>query len=475
MAQLNSPLLNLTPVSPRKEPAPLGSAASAKEGPSSQDFAQMMAGVLHAKQAAAPGGATKQAPSVEGDQPASVQSAQTLIKDIQGKLKELQAQQPQSPAVSAGLEALKQQLTALNQRLSGGTEATGTQGASLDTLVAQLQKIQGLLDQGTGQDSAWAGQIQAAALMLTQVFRGESRTGATSSVASAHIPTATDSAAARAPASGQAGTPQTAFTASTDGQAMSNSDASKNNNQASAGSIGLNASGNKANNNSVNNLITNQVFSAALASLQPGQNGNKSTVLSPTAPGDASGAGINPAAAALNAIGFGSSGGPSLFTALPGVLDLNHPKMPEQMGQQIQWMVGKNFSKATLTLNPANLGPLKITIDLQQNQTHIQLLAAHHMTRDLLEQSLPRLREYLQEAGLSNAQVSIGQDAAQGQAQNQAQGQSDGQNLAGGARSSYASGAASSASTDVADQALTLDQSGSTAQGSSRWRLDTFV
>jgi flagellar hook-length control protein FliK len=151
---------------------------------------------------------------------------------------------------------------------------------------------------------------------------------------------------------------------------------------------------------------------------------------------------------------------------LPSVLDLNQPKLADNMGQQIQWMMGKNISRATLELNPAQLGPLKITIDMQQNQTNIQVLAAHHLTRDMLEQSLPRLREFLQDAGLTNVQFSIGQDSAQGQ------GASQGQTANSGGQSS--SGAAPGGVGPVG-AGHEPASAGATTLSTTTWRLDTFA
>lgn len=92
-----------------------------------------------------------------------------------------------------------------------------------------------------------------------------------------------------------------------------------------------------------------------------------------------------------------------------------NPQLAANVGQQISWMVGKSISSASINVSPADLGPLKIHVQMQQDGgLQVQLLAHQHVTRDALEQSLPRLREWLQEAGLGNAQVSVGADASGG-------------------------------------------------------------
>jgi len=92
-----------------------------------------------------------------------------------------------------------------------------------------------------------------------------------------------------------------------------------------------------------------------------------------------------------------------------------NPQLANNVGQQVSWMVSKNISSASINVSPAQLGPVKIHVQMQQDGSlQVQMLAHHHMARDALEQSLPRLREWLQESGMGNAQVSVGADASGG-------------------------------------------------------------
>lgn len=96
-----------------------------------------------------------------------------------------------------------------------------------------------------------------------------------------------------------------------------------------------------------------------------------------------------------------------------GVQPQANPQLASGVGQQIQWMVGKSVSSASINVTPADLGPLKIHVQMQQDGgLQVQLMAHQHMTRDMLEQSLPRLRDWLQEAGLGQANVSVGPDTS---------------------------------------------------------------
>ncbi len=123
-----------------------------------------------------------------------------------------------------------------------------------------------------------------------------------------------------------------------------------------------------------------------------------------------------------------------------------NPQLAPGVGQQIQWMVGKSVSSASINVTPADLGPLKIHVQMQQDGgLQVQLMAHQHMTRDMLEQSLPRLRDWLQEAGLGQANVSVGPDTSGDTGAQLAQQQGQGSGNSSGA---FGSGAGVSGVTD---------------------------
>ena len=124
----------------------------------------------------------------------------------------------------------------------------------------------------------------------------------------------------------------------------------------------------------------------------------------------ASGGLAQAAAASASSLNAGSPAG-GVFTGQSATPPPN-PQMPAQLGQQIQWMVGKGQSRAQIELRPADLGPLRISIETQGDETRIALTATNATTQGLLEQQLPRLKEWLQESGLANSEVdvSLGQE-----------------------------------------------------------------
>ena len=86
---------------------------------------------------------------------------------------------------------------------------------------------------------------------------------------------------------------------------------------------------------------------------------------------------------------------------------LGRPEWGQGMGKQILWMVNQNLGRAEIRLNPANLGPMEVRIDLDNDQVSVAFTSRHAEVRDAVEQALPRLREMLEEKGLSLADTDI--------------------------------------------------------------------
>jgi flagellar hook-length control protein FliK len=85
-------------------------------------------------------------------------------------------------------------------------------------------------------------------------------------------------------------------------------------------------------------------------------------------------------------------------------------QMQDQMGQQLQRMVMEGRWQASLSLKPAHLGQVSVNLVMEEGVLQTQLLSGNAAVRELLEASLPRLREQLEQSGLQLADVSVGSE-----------------------------------------------------------------
>ncbi|QIR13989.1 flagellar hook-length control protein FliK [Shewanella aestuarii] len=79
------------------------------------------------------------------------------------------------------------------------------------------------------------------------------------------------------------------------------------------------------------------------------------------------------------------------------------------MRQQLITMVSNGVQQAEIRLDPAELGHLTVKIQITGDQTQVQFQVAQSQTRDLVEQSIPRLREMLAQEGLQLADSHVSQ------------------------------------------------------------------
>lgn len=90
----------------------------------------------------------------------------------------------------------------------------------------------------------------------------------------------------------------------------------------------------------------------------------------------------------------------------------------EAVGQRVMLMVGREMHGARIELNPVDLGPMEINLQLRGNEATVHFGAAHAMTREAIEAAIPRLRDLLAEQGFTQVNVNVGQQGQNAQAFN---------------------------------------------------------
>lgn len=84
------------------------------------------------------------------------------------------------------------------------------------------------------------------------------------------------------------------------------------------------------------------------------------------------------------------------------------PDWSQAVNQKVVWMVGKGEQSATLTLNPPDMGPLKVVIQVDNDQVDTTFISDNPEVRQALQDGMQMLRDKMQDTGmqLGNAQVS---------------------------------------------------------------------
>lgn len=105
----------------------------------------------------------------------------------------------------------------------------------------------------------------------------------------------------------------------------------------------------------------------------------------------------------------------SLFPGLPTTsaavtASLSSSAWAPEFGRQLTALAQRSHDKLhsiELRLDPPELGPLRIALQVHDNVTHALIVSAHASVRQAVENALPQLQEQLAEAGLTLGQASV--------------------------------------------------------------------
>lgn len=105
-------------------------------------------------------------------------------------------------------------------------------------------------------------------------------------------------------------------------------------------------------------------------------------------------------------------------TQLQQPLELQAKNAPALLGSRILMMINQGKQEVSIRLDPAELGSMNIKLQMQQDQVQLTIQTQAGVSREIIEQNLPRLREQLNQQGINLGEANVEQ---QGQQQKQSQ------------------------------------------------------
>lgn len=97
---------------------------------------------------------------------------------------------------------------------------------------------------------------------------------------------------------------------------------------------------------------------------------------------------------------------PSLPEA-PATLDLSGAQPEQEIGKNIEWMLDQKLQSARIRISPDHMGSIEVELKLDGSRVHAHFSSAHADVRQVLNDSLPRLREMLDSQGLEMGQTAV--------------------------------------------------------------------
>ncbi len=99
--------------------------------------------------------------------------------------------------------------------------------------------------------------------------------------------------------------------------------------------------------------------------------------------------------------------------APPVATPLEHPEWGQDLGNRVVWMARNDQQSAQINLNPPQMGPLQITINVNGDQASALFVSPHAEVRQAIQDALPQLREMLLASGINLGQADVGTQAQQ--------------------------------------------------------------
>lgn len=109
----------------------------------------------------------------------------------------------------------------------------------------------------------------------------------------------------------------------------------------------------------------------------------------------------NQATAATNA--------PAVSTAI------QDSRWPHEFSERVVWIAKNDQQLAQININPPQLGPVQITVNINGDQASINFASPHAEVRKAIEDAMPNLRDMLASSGISLGQSSVGSQLQQEQ------------------------------------------------------------
>ncbi|MGY6403016.1 flagellar hook-length control protein FliK [Vibrio parahaemolyticus] len=112
-------------------------------------------------------------------------------------------------------------------------------------------------------------------------------------------------------------------------------------------------------------------------------------------------------------------------------LQLTKELANEQVAEKVQMMMSKNLKNLDIRLDPPELGRMQIRMTMNNDLANVHFTVTNPQARDIIEQTLPRLREMLAQQGMQLADSSVQQQSSGQQQSGYAAAEQHGQGASG--------------------------------------------
>lgn len=94
-------------------------------------------------------------------------------------------------------------------------------------------------------------------------------------------------------------------------------------------------------------------------------------------------------------------------------VDIQSKQAASIMGERVMMMISQGKQEVQIRLDPAELGSMFIKVQVQQDQIQLNIQTQAGLSKDIIEQNMPRLREQLAQQGIQLGDANVEQQSQQ--------------------------------------------------------------
>ncbi len=91
---------------------------------------------------------------------------------------------------------------------------------------------------------------------------------------------------------------------------------------------------------------------------------------------------------------------------------MGKPQWQEAFNSRVVMLAQGQNQVAKIQINPAELGPVEIRLNMNSEGTHIQFISQHSQVREVIEDAFPKLRDMMSQSGVNLGDVNVSDQRA---------------------------------------------------------------
>ena len=95
------------------------------------------------------------------------------------------------------------------------------------------------------------------------------------------------------------------------------------------------------------------------------------------------------------------------LASAPRTVLLGEPDADQSLVENLRWAVNEKMSRVTVNVSPANLGPISVSVDVENQNMSVSIITNNVVAKEAIDGLLPRMREHFSNEGYNQVSVDV--------------------------------------------------------------------